>query len=61
MKEIAGPHVFFIQILIIWQKKKKKEKKKKKKKKEEEVVSIFPFSTLSIKALFCVSQYIVEM
>ena len=58
VKEIAGPHVFFIQILIIWQKKKKKEKKKKKKKKEEEEVSIFPFSTLSIKALSCVSQNI---
>ena len=46
VKEIAAPHVFFIQILIIWQKKKKnnkKKKKKKKKKEEEEEVSIFPF------------------
>ena len=44
VKEIGGSHVFFIQILIIWQKKKKIIKKKKKKKKEdEEEVSKFPF------------------
>ena len=45
VKEIAGPHVFFIQILIIWQKEKRiiKKKKKKKKKEDEEEVSIFPF------------------
>ena len=33
VKEIAGPHVFFIQILIIWQKKKKKRKKEEEEKK----------------------------
>ena len=49
-KKIAGPHMFFIQILIIWQ------KIKEKRKREEEEVSIFPFSTLWIKALSCVSQ-----
>ena len=43
VKEIAAPHVFFIQILIIRQKKKRIIKKKKKKKKKEEEVSIFPF------------------
>ena len=40
-KKIAGPHVFFIQTVIIWQN--KKNKKRKKKKKEEEEVSIFAF------------------
>ena len=42
-KNIAGPHVFFIQTVIIWQKKKKKKKRKKKKKEEQKEVSIFAF------------------
>ena len=59
-KNIAGPHVFFIQTVIIWQKKKKKEKKKEEKEGGGGGFYIC-ISTLWIKALSCVSQSIIGM
>ena len=64
VKEIAGPHVFFIQILIIWQKKKKNNKKKRRRKRRRRMrrrFLYFPFYSLNKSNVFRLTEHCLDV